>query len=206
MFSRLTLRSIRTKLVAPPIQVYGVSGSYASAAYSAAVKSGDQASVLADLTSVAEAFASKQSVSDFFTNPFVPNADKLSALNEVAGETGMCATTLGLFETMAENGRMNILGEVAQVYARILQAEAGDVPCHVASAIPLNAEQTAEVSAAVSSMLGAGHSPVITSSVDSDLLGGMTVALGDKYTDMKYIDMSVASKVKKYTDLLRSAN
>ena len=42
MFSRLTLRSVRTNLIAPPIQVYGVSGSYASAAYSAAVKAGEQ--------------------------------------------------------------------------------------------------------------------------------------------------------------------
>ena len=42
MFSRLSVRSVRTKLIAPPIQVYGVSGSYAAAAYSAAVKSGEQ--------------------------------------------------------------------------------------------------------------------------------------------------------------------
>merc|ERR1712130_581492 len=142
----------------------------------------------------------------FFTNPFVPNADKLSALNAVAGETGMATTTLGLFETMAENGRMNILSEVASVYSRILKAEAGEVPCHVSSAIPLSDDQTADVAAAVSSMLGEGQTPVITSSVEKDLLGGMTVSLGDKYTDMKYIDMSVASKVKKYTDLLKSAH
>jgi len=34
-------------------------------------------------------------------------------------------------------------------------------------------------------MLGAKQNPVITSSVDSELLGGMTVSIGDKYTDMK---------------------
>ena len=78
-------------------------------------------------------------------NPFVPNADKLSALNGVAGQTGMSTTTLGLFETMAENGRMNILGEVAEVYSRILKAEAGEVPCHVSSAIPLSAEQVCRI-------------------------------------------------------------
>jgi len=206
MFSRLTVRSVRTKLIAPPIQVYGVSGSYAAAAYSAAVKSGEQANVLNDLNNVAEAFANKPAVNDFFTNPFVPQGDKLDALRSVAGESGMAATTMGLFECLAENGRMNILTDVAEVYARILKAEAGEIPCHVSSAIPLSAEQKGDVAEAVASMLGADQTPTITSSVDADLLGGMTVAIGDKYVDMKYIDMSVASKVKKYTDLLRAAH
>ena len=34
-------------------------------------------------------------------------------------------------------------------------------------------------------MLEAGQTPVITSDVNSELLGGMTVSLGDMYTDMK---------------------
>jgi len=203
MFSRLTLRSVRTNLIAPPIQVYGVSGSYASAAYSAAVKAGEQTAVLNDLQTVSAAFAEKPSVADFFTNPFVPQNEKLAALEAVAGETGMAQTTMGLFGALAENGRMAVLVDVAEVYARILQAEAGEVPCHVSSAIPLSADQTADVTAAISSMLEAGQTPVITSDVNSELLGGMTVSLGDMYTDMKYIDMSVVSKVKKYTELLK---
>lgn len=34
-------------------------------------------------------------------------------------------------------------------------------------------------------------------------MGGMIVDIGDKYTDMKYIDMSTASKIKIYQDLLQ---
>jgi len=90
---------------------------------------------------VAGAFAANQKVADFFTNPFVPNSEKLAALRSVAGEAGLSATTMGLFETMAENGRMNILTDIAEVYDRILKAEAGEIPCHVSSAIPLSAEQ-----------------------------------------------------------------
>jgi len=41
MLSRFASRSARS-LVAAPIQVYGVSGSYAAAAYSAAVTSGQK--------------------------------------------------------------------------------------------------------------------------------------------------------------------
>jgi F-type H+-transporting ATPase subunit O len=37
----------------------------------------------------------------------------------------------------------------------------------------------------------------LTSKVDPAIVGGMVVSIGDKY-----IDMSVASKIKKYTDLI----
>lgn len=37
----------------------------------------------------------------------------------------------------------------------------------------------------------------LTAKVDPSIIGGMVVSIGDKY-----VDMSVASKVKKYTDLI----
>ena len=96
---------------------------------------------MADLDNVAAAFKSHPKVAQFFENPFVSSGDKLAALADVGGQAGMSATTLGLFDCMAENKRMNILVEVVEVYARILKAEAGEVPCHISSAIPLSAEQ-----------------------------------------------------------------
>lgn len=40
----------------------------------------------------------------------------------------------------------------------------------------------------------------LTAKVDPSLMGGMVVSIGDKY-----VDMSVASKVKKYTELISAA-
>ena len=37
----------------------------------------------------------------------------------------------------------------------------------------------------------------LSAKVDPTIIGGMVVSIGDKY-----VDMSVASKVKKYTDLI----
>lgn len=37
----------------------------------------------------------------------------------------------------------------------------------------------------------------LTSRVDATLIGGMVVSIGDKY-----VDMSIASKIKKYTELI----
>jgi hypothetical protein len=48
---------------------------------------------------------------------------------------------LRIFQALCENNRMNLFSEVAEVYARILQAEAGEVPVEIASAIELTSEQ-----------------------------------------------------------------
>ena len=159
-------------------------------------------------------------IADYFADPFCSAADKLAALDEVAGAAGLSETTVNLFGCLAENNRLNLLAEVAAVYARIIEADSGSVPCEVVSAIPLTAEQQGDVAAAVNAQLGAGQTAAITTSVDAELMGGLTVSIGDKYTEMKvfnlikkycnfilkkFIDMSVASKVKKYTDLLRQS-
>ena len=83
----------------------------------------------------------KDSIESYFSNPFVAKGDKLAALQSVAGEAGLSDVTLNLFGVMAENNRMSLVSEVAEVYARIIQADAGTVPCSVESAIPLTASQ-----------------------------------------------------------------
>jgi F-type H+-transporting ATPase subunit O len=160
--------------------------------------------VSADLSMLSTVFE-KESIESYFSNPFVDKSEKLAALESVAGSAGLSDVTLNLFGVMAENNRMNLVSEVAAVYARIIQADAGTVPCSVESAIPLTASQEADVADALQGMLEPGQTAQISTSVNPDLMGGMIVNIGDKYTDMKYIDMSVASKVTKYTDLLKQS-
>merc|ERR1711915_982749 len=147
----------------------------------------------------------KDTIESYFSNPFVAKGDKLAALESVAGDAGLSEVTLNLFAVMAENNRMSLVSEVAEVYARIIQADSGTVPCSVESAIPLTAAQQADVADALQGMLEPGQTAQISTSVNPDLMGGMVVNIGDKYTEMKYIDMSVASKVTKYTDLLKQS-
>merc|ERR1711970_1471258 len=172
MFSRFAGQATRS-FVRPPVQVYGLSGSYASATYSAAVKSDAQADVAADMVTIGQVFENSK-------------------------------ITVNLFGAMAENNRLGLVGDVAEVYARIVKATEGSVPCSVESAIPLTAEQEGDVAGAIAGLLKAGESADISVSVNPELLGGMIVSVGDKYTEMKSIDMSVLTKVKKYSDLLNA--
>jgi F-type H+-transporting ATPase subunit O len=57
-----------------------------------------------------------------------------------------------------------------------------------------------ELEAALKSFVKSGQSILITSTVDPSILGGLIVSIGDKYCDM-----STASKVKKYSDIIKAA-
>merc|ERR1712242_667453 len=115
-----------------PIQTYGVSGSYASALYSAAVQSGNKDAVADDLGMLSTVMEN-QAIADYFADPFVAAADKLAALGEVED---LNETTVNLFGALAENNRLNILNEVAEVYARIIQADSD--PFHARLSAPFH--------------------------------------------------------------------
>lgn len=57
-----------------------------------------------------------------------------------------------------------------------------------------------EVEGAMASFLTKGQKSLIGYKVDPTLVGGMIVSIGDKY-----VDMSIASKLKKYSDLIKAA-
>lgn len=57
-----------------------------------------------------------------------------------------------------------------------------------------------EVEGAVASFLTKGQKSLITYKVDQSIVGGMIVSIGDKY-----VDMSIASKLKKYSDMIKTA-
>ena len=64
----------------------------------------------------------------------------------------------------------------------------------------LDAAGTKELEAALKAFAKKGQSLQITTKVDPSIIGGMIVVIGDKY-----VDMSMASKIKKYTELIQTA-
>merc|ERR1711972_1089814 len=96
---------------------------------------------------------------------------------------------VNLFDVLAENHRLGLVGEISDVYARIIQAEAGFTPVKVTSA-------------AAGAIVGGGNVQIETA-VNEDLVGGLVVSIGDKYTEMNHIDLSTSSKLKKYQALLK---
>merc|ERR1712002_335882 len=174
-----------SQMVKTPIPLFGTAGAYCEALYSAASKNENKALVANDLK-VFGNLLKNRTVSDYMTDPFINSADKLGVLNEAAG-SDMIDTSVNFFALLAENNRLDMLGEINEMFDRLLSAERGEVPVSITTAQPLTEGQRA----------------VLEEKIDASILGGMVVGIGDKFTDMKYIDMSTSSKLKMYLDLIK---
>lgn len=185
---------------ATPIPVFGVAGNYAQAVYTAAKSKDASAQVSKDLAAFSEAMKNSN-VSEYMADPFIEGSKKMALLDKVTAEKKMSPLVSNLFGLLAENHRLGLVGEIADVYARIVQAEAGFTPVHVTSAVALSKAQEKEISAAVAAIAGSSNVEM-TTSVNADLVGGLVVSIGDKYTEMQHVDLSTSSKLQKYRAIL----
>lgn len=57
-----------------------------------------------------------------------------------------------------------------------------------------------EVEAAIGKFMKQGQKSIVNYKVDPSIIGGMVVSIGDKYADM-----SIATKLNKYSEIIKSA-
>ncbi|EFX80685.1 hypothetical protein DAPPUDRAFT_303877 [Daphnia pulex] len=186
------------QLVKAPVQVFGLYGRYASALYSAASKQKSLDKVESELKDFHATIAKDSRLAEFIANPTLKRSLKKDALISVAKKLKMSAVTGNFLELLAENGRLNKLDVVTGHFFTMMAAFRGEVVCEVTSAKALDAATLKEVTAALSGFLQKGQSLKISTKVDPSIVGGLVVVLGDRY-----IDMSLASKIERYTTLLK---
>lgn len=69
--------------------------------------------------------------------------------------------------------------------------------CEVITAKELDSSQRQKLESVLKSFVKPNEKVFISTKVDPSILGGMIVSIGDRY-----VDMSVASKIKKYTEII----
>ncbi|KAG7175876.1 ATP synthase subunit O-like [Homarus americanus] len=166
--------------ILPPVQVFGLEGRYATALYSAASKEKALDAVDKDMKVFSEL--------------------KQQALDSVMTKKKANALTANLFGALTENGRLSNVEGVIGAFETIMAAVRGEVLCEVTTAKPLDAIMKKELESSLKAFLQPGESLQLTLKVDPSIIGGMLVSVGDKY-----IDMSMATKINRYTGLLQQA-
>nr|XP_019539550.2 ATP synthase subunit O, mitochondrial [Aedes albopictus] len=194
---QLSTSSATAQLVKPPVQIFGLEGRYACALYSAAHKTKALEAVEKDLKGLQSQMRSDPKVRDLLINPTIKRSVKAAALKEASTRVKYNAATGNLLTLLAENGRLGRLDGIINAYTLIMAAERGEVVCEVMTAKPLDDAQRKQLESALKAFLKPNQSIQLTAKVDPSLIGGMIVSIGDKY-----VDMSVASKIKKYTDII----
>merc|ERR1711928_124468 len=118
----------------------------------------------------------------------------------VAKKQNMTPLSANLLGMMAENGRLDKLDGVINSFKTIMAAYRGEVTCQVTSAKPLDAASLKEIETALNGFLQKGQTLQMTAVVDPAIVGGLDVVIGDRY-----IDMRLATKMQRYSALLKQA-
>jgi len=192
--------AVRAKLVQPPIQVFGTEGRYATALYSAASKQGSLDKVEKELANLQAELAKDASLVEYLTDPSQGRTQKKAAVEKLMKQKKFSDLTVNLFSALAENGRVNKTLGVLGAFEKIMAAHRGEVTASVVTAKPLTSGELSELKAALNGFLKKGESLMLTTEVDPSIIGGMKIQIADKY-----VDMSMASKIKTYTDLIKQA-
>ncbi|XP_003701590.1 ATP synthase subunit O, mitochondrial [Megachile rotundata] len=201
-FSRVIVRSFSSSLatqqmVKPPIQVFGVDGRYATALYSAASKQKSLNAVEKDLLKFEGLLKTDQKLNEFVKDPAIKRKDKAESLKAIGSKISLSKETTNLLALLAENGRLGYLNSIINTFKLLMAANRGEVPCEVTTAKPLDADMKAKLEKALKGFLSKNQNILLTTKVDPTILGGMIISVGDKY-----VDMSVATKIKKYSDII----
>ncbi|XP_003219051.2 ATP synthase subunit O, mitochondrial [Anolis carolinensis] len=195
-FSTSLVRPV-SKLVQPPIQVYGLEGRYATALYSAASKQKKLENVEKELTRVLTLMKDPK-LSAVVMNPHIKGAVKQKTVNDVLLKEKLSPITVNFFNVLAENGRLSYTPSVISAFGRIMSAHRGEVLCSVTTAQALDEASITELKTTLNGFLAKGEVLKLETKTDSSILGGMIVSIGDKY-----IDMSTKTKIQKLTKIMK---
>merc|ERR1711893_201223 len=186
------------QLAQAPIQVFGIEGRYAHALYSAATKQKKLDAVEKDLNGVHDMIKKDANLAQFIADPTIKRTEKRDAIDAVLKKQKADPLTINLFGALAENGRLNKLNSVVKSFGTIMSAHRGEVICTVTTAKPLEANHLKELKTALQGFLKKGETLQLSTEVDPSLIGGMRVTIGDKY-----VDMSMATRIKTYSNLIK---
>merc|ERR1711920_1188857 len=164
----------------PKLQLHGVNARYANALYSVATKTKSVESVEKELKKIGETIHKDKNFSAFLDDPTIPRHKKKADVELMMKEAKFSDAVTGLFAVLADNGRLQDAKNVIELFEKIMSAERG------------------EVQAVLSTHIGKDETLVLETRVDPEILGGLTVEVGDKQ-----IDLSLASKMNKIHQILR---
>ncbi|WP_421693277.1 F0F1 ATP synthase subunit delta [Aestuariivirga sp.] len=161
--------------------VSGVPGRYASALFELASEEKATEEVSRQLNQFAAALDQSADLTRLVRSPVFSSEDQVAALTAVAAQIGTTGATLNFLKLVARNRRLSALPEMIKAYATLLANSKGEVAGEVTSAEPLSATQLSDLKAALKSSLG--RDVLLTTRVDSSILGGLIVKVGSRMMD-----------------------
>lgn len=129
---------------------------------------------------VTQVFNANPEIEAFLSSPAVGRRARTEAL-AAATTDRMSPLMRNLLGVLNVNGRLDMIRPIAAVYRDLLDRQAGRVRVRVVSAVPLNEDQESRLASTLADRLK--KTPVLSVTVDPNLLGGLVVRVGDQVFD-----------------------
>lgn len=161
-------------------QDLGVADRYARALYIVTEKRGETALALTDLRGAWEAIRPGTPAGRLLATPLVLLSDKRKAVQQVL--EGRALKSVALFiDLLLRKKRITELPGIVAEFEALVERKEGVQRAQVVSAVPLTDAETKRLHAEVERMTG--KKIKLTAEVDSRLLGGALVRIGDRVID-----------------------
>ncbi|OTF71389.1 ATP synthase subunit O, mitochondrial-like protein [Euroglyphus maynei] len=196
----LSTQSGASKLVRPPVPMFGIDGRYATALYSAASKKGKLEQVDKNLKTLLQLHEKDQKFRDFLLNPLIKPAQKREILNNksLQSKLNLDELTVNLLAVLTENNRMKYLPLIVRVFNKTMAFSRGETDVTVTAASPFDAESRKELDEILQNF-AKGKKLIINVKIDKSILGGLIVDFNGEH----YVDMSVRRKFNQYANILK---
>lgn len=190
------------KSTKPPIQLFGVEGTYASALFSASAERSSVDASFQGLTKVSDLIKNDAKIADFLHNPALSKDDRKTVVDTIAESLSLDKTIHNFLQVLSENNRLAEFNGIYSNFGKLFDAYQGVVEARITSAKPLDNKSLRRLQSALqkSSFVGDNKTLKVSQEVSPDILGGLIVEVGDKT-----LDLSIASKVSKLNQALNES-
>ena len=153
---------------------------YAKAILNLAKESKSETSVKEDMLLIISTLKENDELVVVLKSPVIKSADKMNVLNAVFSKK-INNITLGLFNLLQENKRLDIIGSIAKQYEIIYDFYKHINVAKVTTAVPISAAIEKQVLAKIVEITGEEAS--LENEVNPDILGGFILRVGDVQYD-----------------------
>jgi F-type H+-transporting ATPase subunit delta len=147
-------------------------------------------SIEKDVKDLMAMLESSKDMQTFVSSPLIAQADQAAAMAAIADKAGLHAFTKNFLQTLIANRRLPMLATTLKAVQGEIAKRRGEVEANVQTATALSADQTKELQASISKVLGTNVAMNV--SVNKDLIGGLVVQVGSML-----VDASVKNKIER---------
>jgi F-type H+-transporting ATPase subunit delta len=163
------------------IGVETIARRYGAALADVVLKTGETETVKTELSQWASLIDSNEGLSDAFSNPAIPHAQKERVLEGLIEKARPSKMTANFLRVLLRNDRLIAISAISERFAAELEERSGVVTAEIVSARELPANEKSELRSQLEKLTGKTVS--MDFQIDENLIGGVVTRIGSTVYD-----------------------